>query len=102
MNNNDGFAPPIGPLFTGAGDQPAFEADTSNRDNQLIYQANTAQAPGAKQSSRMDFTHEDRADPRKLNVILWRDAMGATPVPAMLLHPHGRSAANDKKDDDEK
>lgn len=102
MNNNDGFAPPIGPLFTGAGDQPAFEADTSNRDNQLIYQANTAQAPGAKQSSRMDFTHEDRADPRKLNVILWRDAMGATPVPAILLHPHGRSAANDKKDDDDK
>ena len=33
----------------------------------------------------MDFTHEDRADPQKLNVILWKDAMGDKPVPALLL-----------------
>jgi hypothetical protein len=32
----------------------------------------------------MDFEHEDRADPRVLNVILWRDAMGKKPVPAMI------------------
>ena len=32
----------------------------------------------------MDFNHEDRADPRVLNVILWRDAMGKQPVPSML------------------
>jgi hypothetical protein len=43
----------------------------------------------------MDFTHEDRADPRKLNVILWRDAMGDKPVPWILLHPHAT-----RKDDD--
>jgi hypothetical protein len=32
----------------------------------------------------MDFRHADRADPSQLNVILWRDAMGAEPPPAML------------------
>jgi hypothetical protein len=44
----------------------------------------------------MDFTHEDRADPVKLNVILWKDAMGSKPVPWMLTHPHGV-----RKDDDD-
>ena len=96
MNNNDAFAPLIAPLFAGEGDQPAYNADYTNRDNKLIYTANTPKAQGAKESSRMDFAHEDRADPRKLNVILWKDAMGSKPVPAMLLHPHGL-----RKDDDD-
>ncbi|HMD22241.1 MAG TPA: beta-propeller fold lactonase family protein [Alloacidobacterium sp.] len=96
MNNNDAFAPLIAPLFAGAGDQPAFDADYSNRDNGLIYTANAPKAPGAKESSKMDFSHEDRADARKLNVILWRDAMGNKPVPWMVLHPHGAH-----KDDDD-
>ena len=95
MNNNDAFAPLIQPLFAGAGDQPAFTADYSNRDNNLIYTANSAQAYGAKESNKMDFTHEDRADPRKLNVILWKDAMGSAPVPQALLHPKAA-----RKDDD--
>lgn len=95
MNINDAFAPLIQPLFTGSGDQPAYEADYANRDNKLIYTANTPQTPGAKESSRMDFTHEDRADARKLNVILWRDAMGNAPIPWMVLHPHAG-----KEDDD--
>lgn len=96
MNNNDAFAPLMQPLFAGAGDQPAFRADYRNRDNGLIYRANTSRSPGAKESSRMDFTHEDRADSRKLNVILWRDAKGGAPVPPMLLHPQGL-----RKDDDD-
>lgn len=96
MNNNDAFAPLIAPIFGGKGDQPAYSADYTNRDNKLIYQANTPKAPGAKQSSKMDFTHEDRADARLLNIILWRDAMGNKPVPQMVLHPHGQ-----KKDDDD-
>ena len=33
----------------------------------------------------MDFSHEDRATTRALNVILWKDAMGKKPVPGMLL-----------------
>ncbi len=95
MNNNDAFAPPIASLFRGAGDQPAFEADYRNRDNGLIYQANTPKAPGAQESSRMDFHHEDRADPRVLNVILWRDAMGNKPLPEQLAHPQRRERDND-------
>jgi hypothetical protein len=44
----------------------------------------------------MDFRHEDRADPQKLNVILWKDAKGDAPVPAALLVP-----VKHHKDDDD-
>ena len=40
---------------------------------------------------------EDRADARRLNVILWKDAMGPKPVPWMILHPH-RAARHDMDD----
>jgi hypothetical protein len=60
----------IAPLFASADDQPAFYADYSNRDNGLIYTASTLNAPRAKESLKMDFSHEDHAD-GKLNVILW-------------------------------
>ena len=96
MNNNDAFAPPIATVFAGAGDQPPFDADYSNRDNGLIYTANKPSAPGAKESGKMDFRHEDRADPQKLNVILWKDAKGNAPVPAALLAP-----VKHHKDDDD-
>ncbi len=96
MNNNDAFAPLMVPEFSGAGDQPAYSADFRNRDNGLIYTANAPKAEGAKESAKMDFQHEDRADPVKLNVILWKDAMGNKPVPWMLTHPHGL-----RKDDDD-
>jgi hypothetical protein len=91
MNNNDAFASLIFTPFTGPGDQPAFDADLSNRDNGLIYAANPLNAPGAAQSQRMDFRHADRADPGALNLILWRDAMGSEPPPAMLLAKAARS-----------
>ncbi|WP_348266683.1 bifunctional YncE family protein/alkaline phosphatase family protein [Edaphobacter paludis] len=85
MNNNDAFSSAMTPEFTGPGDQPPFTADYANRDNGLIYTANKKTAPGAKESMKMDFRHADRADSRKLNVILWKDAMGNKPVPAQLL-----------------
>lgn len=90
MNNNDAFAPLMAPEFSGSGAQTAFSADYSNRDNGRIYQANTDKSYGAQQSAKMDFTHADMADTQKLNVILWRDAMGNRPVPRQLLkaHPH--------------
>ncbi|MGB9290920.1 MAG: hypothetical protein WCC31_19570, partial [Terracidiphilus sp.] len=59
-------------------------ADYSNRDNGLIYTANQRNAVGARASMKMDFTHEDRAPVEKLNLILWKDAMGNARVPAML------------------
>lgn len=96
MNNNDAFSSAMTPEFTGPGDQPAFTADYVNRENGLIYTANKENAPGAEESMKMDFRHADQADARKLNVILWKDAMGNRPVPAVLLHP-----VKSKKDDDD-
>jgi hypothetical protein len=97
MNNNDAFSSMISTLFTGAGNQAPYSADYTNRDNGLIYTANQRTAPGARESSKMDFSHEDRADPAKLNVILWKDAMGDRPVPALLLEKRKKQ----KKDDDD-
>ena len=97
MNKNDAFSSMMGSLFTGAGDQAPYSADYSNRENGLIYTANQRTAPGARESSKMDFTHEDRADPAKLNVILWKDAMGDQPVPALLLEKRKKQ----RKDDDD-
>jgi DNA-binding beta-propeller fold protein YncE len=97
MNNNDAFSSMIGSLFEGPGDQEPFTADYANEKNGLVYTANAATAPGAKASMKMDFKHADRADPVKLNVILWEDAMGSKPVPAMLLEKRKKA----KKDDDD-
>ena len=105
MNHNDAFASLIAPEFSGSGDQPAFVADQSNRENGLIFAANPkvvagmppVRAEGERESARMDFRHEDRADPERLNVILWRDAMGEQPVPVQLTERRKRA----KKDDDD-
>jgi DNA-binding beta-propeller fold protein YncE len=95
MNNNDAFSSLISSLFTGPGNQAPYDADYSNRDNGLIYTANAKNAVGAKASMRMDFSHEDRAPAEKLNVILWKDAMGNAPVPAMLKTRAKNSADGD-------
>jgi YVTN family beta-propeller protein len=92
MNNNDAFSSLISTLFTGPGDQPPFTADASNRENGLIYTANAKKAQGAGESMKMDFRHADRADAQKLNVILWKDAMGEAPVSAMLNARHKKPA----------
>jgi len=84
MNNNDAFCSMLAPEFAGPGDQPSYTADYSDRDNGLIYTANPKNAVGAKASMKMDFSHADRAPAEKLNIILWRDAMGPAPVPLML------------------
>ena len=97
MNNNDALCSLISSLFTGAGDQAGFAADYSNRDNGLIYTANAKTAEGAKESMKMDFRHADRADAQKLNVILWKDAMGEAPVPTMLKEKRRKTV----KDDDD-
>ncbi len=95
MNNNDAFCSMISTLFTGPGDQQPYIADYSNRDNGLIYTANQKDAAGARASMKMDFSHEDRAPTEKLNVILWKDAMGSAPVPPMLKTHTKKSAADD-------
>jgi hypothetical protein len=98
MNNNDAMAPLLVPLFAGAGDQPPFDADYTNRANGMIYELNSPHAPGARQSDKMDFNHADKADSRLLNVILWRDALGSRPLPAILTHASGKRRSTDDDD----
>jgi hypothetical protein len=97
MNNNDALCSLISTLFTGPGDQAAYQADYANRDNGLIYTANAKNAEGARESMKMDFRHADRAPVQKLNVILWKDAMGDKPVPAMIKERRKKAT----KDDDD-
>jgi hypothetical protein len=98
MNNNDALCSMISSLFTGAGDQAPYTADYSNRDNGLIYTANPRNAVGGRASSKMDFSHPDRAPTEELNVILWKDAMGDKQVPAMLK-VHTKKSEKDDDDD---
>lgn len=105
MNNNDAFSPLIASLFSGPGTQPPFNADYSNEKNGLIYKANPplsalrnnpVAAAGERASMKMDFSHADRANWQKLNVILWQNAKGNAPVPPQLLLKHKQ-----QKDDDD-
>jgi DNA-binding beta-propeller fold protein YncE len=81
MNQNDAYAPLMGQLFSGAGDQPAYKADSRNLKNGLIYEINKREAPGAKISSKMDFSRPDAAGAERLNRVLWRDQKGSAPMP---------------------
>jgi DNA-binding beta-propeller fold protein YncE len=95
MNQNDAYAPLMGSLFSGAGDQPAFTADDRNLKNGLIYEVNKRTAPGAKISSKMDFSRPDAAGATRLNRVLWRDQKGDAPMPA----PRHTVFPADKDDD---
>jgi len=81
MNQNDAQAAAMAPLFSGSGDQPPFTADRTNLQSGALYQMNSPHAPGAKESSRLDFSDADRADAAVLNAILWRESKGNIPVP---------------------
>jgi DNA-binding beta-propeller fold protein YncE len=91
MNQNDAYAPVMGRLFSGPGDQPPYEADYRNLKNGLIYETNKREAPGAKISSKMDFSRPDAAPAARLNEVLWRDQKGSMPMPApkhrVILEP---------------
>jgi DNA-binding beta-propeller fold protein YncE len=106
MNNNDAFSPLIASLFSGPGTQPPFNADYANKMNGLIYKPNPplsalrnnpVAAAGERASMKMDFSHADRANWQKLNVILWQNARGNAPVPPQLLVKHKKQ----KEDDDD-
>ena len=82
MNQNDAYAPVMGRLFSGPGDQPAYKADYRNLKNGLIYETNKREAPGAKISLKMDFSRPDAAGAARLNEVLWCDRKGSRPMPA--------------------
>ncbi len=81
MNQNDAYAPVMGPLFSGPGNQPAFQADYRNRNNGLIYETNKRDARGASESAKMDFSRPDAAPAARLNRVLWRDEKPDVPMP---------------------
>jgi len=87
MNLFDAHAPLMAPLFSGPGTQPPFQADDQNLRSGLIYKVNEKNAPGAKESSQMNFSRPDAADTRKLNAILWQDAKGNVPLPTTERRP---------------
>ena len=80
MNQNDAYAPVMGPMFSGAGNQPVFQADDRNLKNGMIYETNKRDAKGAAESARMDLSRPDAAG-AGLNAVLWREAKGDTPAP---------------------
>jgi DNA-binding beta-propeller fold protein YncE len=87
MNLFDAHAPLMTPLFAGPGTQPPYQADDKNLRSGLIYQINAKTAPGAKESSKMDFSRPDAADNKKLNAILWQDAKGSATIPVKENRP---------------
>ena len=89
MNQNDAYAPVMA-LFSGEGDQPAYKADYRNLKNGLIYETNKREAPGAKISSKMDFSRPDAAGAARLNRVLWRDQKGSTPDARAEAHGFSR------------
>jgi len=95
MNQNDGYAPLMAPLFSGSGNQPAFIADWSNRDNRRLYEMNPPKGPDADASAELDFSRPDAANSAVLNAILWRDRKGNAPMPPAT---HAGSIAKDPAD----
>ncbi len=81
MNLFDAHAPLMAPSLAGPGTQPPYQADDKNLRSGLIYRVNEKKAPGAKESSMMNFSRPDAADAKKLNAILWQDAKGYVPMP---------------------
>jgi DNA-binding beta-propeller fold protein YncE len=87
MNLFDAHAPLMSPPFSGPGTQPPFHADEKNLRSGLIYKVNQKNAPGAKESSQMNFSRPDAAGAKKLNAILWQDAKGDVPMPTRERRP---------------
>ena len=87
MNLFDAHAPLMAPLLSGPGTQPPYQADERNLRNRLIYQVNGKNAPGAKESSQMDFSRPDAANAARLNEVLWHNEKGGLPMP-ITRHAH--------------
>ena len=98
MNVNDGYAPLMVGAFAGPGNQPAFQADTSNLSNGLLYKVNASTAKGAKASRKMNFARPDAVDNKALNAILWQDRKGSAKMPRSK---HSVIPASLKSNDDD-
>jgi len=58
-----------------------FDSYTALQPGVSLTEMNTPDAPGAKESSRWDFTHPDRAPELQLNRVIWQSIRGRDSVP---------------------
>ena len=61
--------------------QPVLDPYTALQPSISLTEMNTPDAPGAKESSRWDFTHPDRAPEAELNRVIWQSVRGAGSLP---------------------
>jgi YVTN family beta-propeller protein len=64
------------PMLNAFRGRPNFAAYTALIPSQSLTETNTASAPMAAQSARMDFSDADRADPNTLNMAIWQSVKG--------------------------
>jgi DNA-binding beta-propeller fold protein YncE len=60
---------------------PALDPYTALQPSISLTEMNAADAPGAKESSRWDFTHPDRAPEAELNRVIWQSVRGPDSLP---------------------
>ncbi len=69
------------PMFASFSRQPNTKPYTVIPATSSVTERNAGKSPGARESAKMDFSHEDQVDDDELNSILWR-AIKRTPAPA--------------------
>lgn len=78
MTHFDAAAPPMFATFSR---QPDMRPYTLIAPKTSLTERNDADAPGARQSNRMDFSDADLVDDDELNAVLWRAIKHADPPP---------------------
>ena len=78
MTHFDAAAPP---MFAGFSRTPDIRPYNLIPPKTSLTDRNAANAPGAQQSSRMDFSEADLIDDDELNAVLWRAIKHADPPP---------------------
>ncbi len=67
------------PLFASFSRQPNTKPFTALTPKTSLTERNTGSGVGAKESAKMDFSEEDRADDNELNDVLWRAVKHSAP-----------------------
>ncbi|WP_273365297.1 bifunctional YncE family protein/alkaline phosphatase family protein [Alicyclobacillus herbarius] len=83
LTQYDAAAMPMVGAFT---NKPNFQPYNVKEPQYPIDKTNSAHSPGAAESARMDWSHEDEAPEQQLNHILWEATMGKRPYPHVTQH----------------
>jgi hypothetical protein len=68
---------------------PSLTPYTTLTPDVSLTEMNAPDAPGAKESSRWDFAHPDRAPEAELNRVIWQSIRGrdsVPPAPVVQIH----------------